>query len=100
MKVVYKVTYPNGKIYVGKDLTDTLNYFGSADSRLIEADFTVEERRDFTVRSRSCGNRKPPPIWKWRPKRSSTSGTYALMILPWGITAGRDSGGSLGRRSR
>ena len=24
-KVVYKITYPNGKIYVGKDLTGTLN---------------------------------------------------------------------------
>ena len=25
MKVIYKITYPNGKIYVGKELTDTLN---------------------------------------------------------------------------
>ena len=24
MKVVYKITYPNGKIYVGKDLTDSI----------------------------------------------------------------------------
>jgi hypothetical protein len=50
MKVIYKITYPNGKIYVGKDLTDTLNYFGSADSKLIEKDFSREEKRDFTVR--------------------------------------------------
>lgn len=50
MKVVYKITYPNGKIYVGKDLTDTLNYFGSADSRLIEQDFTREQQRNFVVR--------------------------------------------------
>lgn len=50
MKVIYKITYPNGKIYIGKDLTDTLNYFGSADSRLIEEDFTREHRRDFTIR--------------------------------------------------
>jgi len=48
--VVYKITYPNGKIYVGQDRTDTLNYFGSADSRLIEQDFTREGRRDFTIR--------------------------------------------------
>ncbi len=27
MKVIYKITYPNGKIYIGKDLTNTLNYF-------------------------------------------------------------------------
>lgn len=38
MRVVYKITYPNGKIYVGKDLTGTLNYFGSIDSQLIEQD--------------------------------------------------------------
>jgi|SRR5664280_227447 hypothetical protein len=43
--VIYKITYPNGKIYVGQDRTDTLNYFGSADSRLIEQDFTRDERR-------------------------------------------------------
>ncbi len=44
------ITYPNGKIYVGKDLTGTLNYFGSASSALIEADFDAEQQRDFTVR--------------------------------------------------
>ncbi len=50
MKVIYKITYPNGKIYIGKDLTDNINYFGSADSKLIEANFTREQRRDFTIR--------------------------------------------------
>jgi len=50
MKVIYKITYPNGKIYVGKDLTDSINYFGSADSALIARDFTREQRRDFTIR--------------------------------------------------
>lgn len=50
MKVVYKITYPNGKVYVGKDLTDSINYFGSASSALIEKDFTREQRRDFTIR--------------------------------------------------
>lgn len=48
--VVYKVTWPNGKIYVGSDLTDSINYFGSPDSRLIENDFpTREARRKMTV---------------------------------------------------
>jgi hypothetical protein len=50
VKVIYKITYPNGKSYVGKDLTGTVNYFGSVDSRLIRADFTPEQYRDFTVR--------------------------------------------------
>ena len=50
MKVIYKITYPNGKIYVGKDLTDNINYFGSADSELIALDFSRKERSDFTIR--------------------------------------------------
>ncbi|MEK6476857.1 GIY-YIG nuclease family protein [Catalinimonas sp. 4WD22] len=50
MKVIYKITYPNGKIYIGQDITDTLNYFGSANSKLIEKDFTKEQMRDFTIR--------------------------------------------------
>lgn len=50
MKVIYKITYPNGKIYIGKDLTDSINYFGSANGKLIEKDFTREQRKDFTIR--------------------------------------------------
>lgn len=50
MNVIYKVTYPNGKIYIGQDRTDSINYFGSANGRLIERDFTREQRRVFTVR--------------------------------------------------
>jgi hypothetical protein len=50
LKVIYKITYPNGKIYVGKDLTDSINYFGSAQHDLIAADFTREQRQDFTIR--------------------------------------------------
>jgi hypothetical protein len=50
MKIIYKITYPNGKIYIGKDLTNSINYFGSANSKLIEKDFTDEERDDFTIR--------------------------------------------------
>ncbi len=50
MKIIYKITYPSGRIYIGKDLTDSINYFGSADSSLIAKDFTREQRRDFTIR--------------------------------------------------
>lgn len=50
MMVIYKITYPNGKIYIGQDRTDTLNYFGSASSWLIEQDFTRDQQRDFTIR--------------------------------------------------
>lgn len=49
-KIIYKITYPNGKIYIGKDLTNSINYWGSASSDLIVKDFTPEERMDMTIR--------------------------------------------------
>jgi len=50
LKVIYKITYPNGKIYIGKDLTDSITYFGSVNSDLVAKDFSHEDRKDFTVR--------------------------------------------------
>ena len=50
MKVIYKIIYPNGKIYIGQDLTDDINYFGSANKNLIEKDFTRDQRRNFAIR--------------------------------------------------
>ncbi len=50
MKVIYKITWPNGKFYVGSDLTDSIIYFGSPNKELIAADFpTREMRRNMTV---------------------------------------------------
>ncbi|SFK92985.1 hypothetical protein [Shimia haliotis] len=51
--VVYKVTFPNGKIYVGKDIGKgghSLRYFGTWNREVVEADFTKEELSDFHVR--------------------------------------------------
>ena len=50
LKTIYEITYPNGKIYIGKDLTGTFRYFGSPNSKLIEADFSDEGKKDFTIR--------------------------------------------------
>jgi hypothetical protein len=51
MKVIYKITYPNEKIYVGKDSTgDILRYFGSPDRAYLENDFTWEQLQDITLR--------------------------------------------------
>jgi len=47
--VIYKVTYPNGKIYVGQDRTNSLTYFGSPKAELVAADFIPEQRQRFTV---------------------------------------------------
>ena len=49
MNFIYQITYPNGKICVGQDRTDSINYFGSANSHLIAKDFTQEQRRRFTA---------------------------------------------------
>jgi hypothetical protein len=49
MKIIYKITYPNGKIYIGQDRTNNINYFGSADKNLIERDFTSEQRQIFSI---------------------------------------------------
>ena len=51
MSVVYKITYPNGKAYIGQDRTDSINYFGSASSDHLAKDFSPEARRTFTVTS-------------------------------------------------
>lgn len=51
MKVIYKITYPNGKIYVGSDLTDSrLTYFGSSSKESLYQDFDLSELQDFTIR--------------------------------------------------
>jgi hypothetical protein len=50
VKIIYKITYPNGKIYVGSDTAYSANYFGSANPQLLFNDFTWEQQRDFTIR--------------------------------------------------
>lgn len=47
--VVYRVTFPNGKIYVGQDTTDTPTYFGSVSPELVRADFSFKQRESFTL---------------------------------------------------
>jgi hypothetical protein len=49
MKVVYRITWPNGKIYVGQDVTGSIGYFGSPRHSYIELDFTPEQRRSLTI---------------------------------------------------
>ena len=47
MKWIYKITFPNGKIYIGKDLTGTFRYFGSWNSNLVENDFKDKDKKVF-----------------------------------------------------
>lgn len=51
--VVYKITFPNGKIYIGKDIGGnghSLRYFGSWNTTLVEAEHTDEQQRNFVLR--------------------------------------------------
>lgn len=49
-KQIYRITYPNGKIYVGMDLTESLLYVGSPGVReQIAADLDAH-RLDLTLR--------------------------------------------------
>lgn len=50
--VVYKITFPNGKIYIGKDEGaggHSINYFGSWSNELVERDFRKDELMSFTL---------------------------------------------------
>jgi len=53
MEQIYKITYPSGKIYIGKDSVGSCRYFGSPDIDLINEDFAQlpeDVRKDYTVR--------------------------------------------------
>ena len=53
MKQIYKITYPTGKIYIGKDSVGSARYMGSPDMELVNADFEElpkDRRLDYTVR--------------------------------------------------
>jgi hypothetical protein len=53
MKQIYKITYPTGKIYIGKDSIGSYRYYGSPDMETVNKDFEnlpEETRRDYTIR--------------------------------------------------
>jgi hypothetical protein len=53
MKQVYMITYPTGKIYIGKDSFGSCRYFGSPDINVINEDFNnlpLEVQKDYSVR--------------------------------------------------
>lgn len=53
MKQIYKITYPTGKIYIGKDSVGSYRYFGSPDIQVINQDFATlpqSIRQDYTIR--------------------------------------------------
>lgn len=49
-KIIYKITYPNEKIYIGSDYTDNFNYFGSINIDALREDFSREDIQSFTIK--------------------------------------------------
>jgi hypothetical protein len=52
VKQVYKITYPTGKIYVGKDSIGSHRYMGSPDPAIVNTDFAnlpEEQRRSYSL---------------------------------------------------
>ena len=45
MQIIYKITYPNGKIYIGTDLIDSINHSGTGNGAVIAKDFSRQQRR-------------------------------------------------------
>ena len=53
MKQIYMITYPTGKIYIGKDSVGSYRYYGSPDMDIVNEDFKNlpdEVRKDYTIR--------------------------------------------------
>lgn len=53
MKQVFKITYPTGKIYIGKQAYVSARYFGSPSIDVVNEDFAQlpdDMRRDYSVR--------------------------------------------------
>lgn len=68
LKQVYKITYPNGMIYVGMDLTGAINYCGSpSDKQRIAVDL-AEHRLDLTVRKEIL----------WESETATDAGVHAM----------------------
>src|SRR5690625_1128988 len=53
VREIYKITYPNGKIYVGMDLTGTSLYFGSPRKAHIAEDLGRAVCRDLAIRKQT-----------------------------------------------
>lgn len=63
MKQVNKITYPTGKIYIGKDSVGSHRYFGSPNMDLINEDFKTlpkEIRLDYSIRKQILWESESP----------------------------------------
>jgi hypothetical protein len=75
-KQVYKITYPNGKIYVGMDLTGTALYMGSPSAYAqIVADLELDPDRFELILRKEI-------VWESETSRACSPGDRVSMRLP------------------
>jgi hypothetical protein len=94
MQYVYKITYPNGKIYIGQDTKDLfMTYFGSSDESYIKKDFTWEQMQDFSIRKqilwtsetatpKEVSQKETELILKYRSNEQEKGYNQRLPVLP------------------
>lgn len=73
-KQVYMITYPTGKIYIGKDTHGNSRYFGSPNPDVINEDFeklSDDLRKNYTVRKQIL----------WESKESSEAELSAKEVF-------------------
>ena len=89
MKLIYKITYPNGKIYIGKDLTGMTP--GSLDNlQMVVADADVA-RNDLLERGIEVSEVDEQPWGRFVYFSDPDGNRWALQQLPdWSRGAGGD----------
>lgn len=93
-KQVYKVTYPNGKIYVGMDLTGAISYFGSPSAKERIAADLAEHRLDLTVRKEILWECETATDRQVRDKEKEFILKMGANNPEVGTTSGQGGGGS------
>lgn len=88
---------PEREIYVGMDLSGTLTYFGSVDSKPVEADHSPEQRRDCTIRKQILWSPRRRLAVKCGGGKWSSSARCAPTTRRLAATAGPRSGRDLPR---
>ena len=86
-KQVYKITYPNGKIYVGMDLTGAISYFGSPSAKERIAADLAEHRLDLTVRKQILWESETATDAEVRAMERQLSARRARTIRPSDTTS-------------
>ncbi len=94
MKQIYKITYPTGKIYIGKDSFGSHRYFGSPDMNIINADFnSLQKKLNLITLSENkfFGNLRTQQKKNFLKRRWSILNNFNPMTLKLDIINGQNT---------